>query len=109
MIKQLKQKVKHKLSFWKTNNFKKILKEYGVPLLVIFVVWEIIEDVLFPALFYWLGQYFPAFYALIPVSWLLCLHPLAVPILWWIYIKFWGVTGQKKYECEHEDDSSRQT
>jgi len=95
MIKQLKEKIIHKLSFWKKENLKKIIMEYGVPFLVILVGWEIVEDILFPALFYYLGQYFPAFYALIPVTWILCLHPIAVPILWWIYVKFCGKRDKK--------------
>ena len=102
MIKQIKEKIAHKLSFWKKENFKKIIVEYGMPFLVILVGLEIFEDILFPAVCYWLGQWFPAFYALIPVSWILCLHPVAVPILWWIYIKFWGDKNKKQYECGHD-------
>jgi len=103
MFKQFKEKVKYKFSFWKRDNFKKIIVDYGMPLLVILIGWEIIEDILFPALFYYLGQYFPAFYALIPVSWLLCLHPIAVPILWWIYMKWAGNKSRTIYKCEHRD------
>ena len=109
MLKQFVEKVKYKFSFWKRDNFKKIIVDYGMPLLVILIGWEIVEDILFPALFYWLGQYFPAFYALIPVSWLLCLHPVAVPVLWWIYIKIWGNRDKKGYDCGHNHDTPRQT
>ena len=46
MIKKLKDKLYHKLSFWKKENFKKIVVEYGVPFLVILVGWEIFEDII---------------------------------------------------------------
>jgi len=64
------------------------LKENGLALVVIIVGWEIIEDVLFPILFIWLGNnVHPGFYAGAPAAWLLCLHWLAVPLLWGLWIK----------------------
>ena len=101
MLKQLKEKVSHKLSFWKKEKFKKIIVEYGVPFLVILIGWEIFEDIIFPAICYWLGQYWPAFYAAIPTLWIVCLHPVVVPVLWWAYVKFWGSKNKKEYECDH--------
>ena len=111
MIRRLKDKLSHKLSFWKKEKFKKIIVEYGVPFLVILIVWEIFEDIIFPAICYWLGQYYPAFYAMIPTLWIVCLHPVVVPILWWIYVRFWGNKNKKKYECDSacSDDPPRQT
>jgi len=87
MFKRLKEKIKNKISFWNIENLKKVIREFGPAFLVIFIGWEIIEDILFPVLFYYLGEHIPAFYALIPVSWLLCLHPVAVPVLLWAYVK----------------------
>ena len=95
MIKKFKDKLYHKLSFWKKEKFKKIIVEYGVPFLVILVGWEIFEDIIFPAICYWLGQYYPAFYALIPTLWIVCLHPIVVPVLWWAYVKIWRKKAQK--------------
>ena len=82
--------VKHKLKFWTPAHAKKLIVEYGVPFFVILVVWEVIEDVLFPFVAYLLGLYVnPVFYTFIPVAWIMCLHPIAVPILWsgWVYFK----------------------
>ena len=62
--------------------------EHGVALVVIIVGWEIIEDVLFPILFVFLGHHVhPAFYAGAPASLLLCLHWIAVPVLWRLWVK----------------------
>lgn len=111
MIKSLKVKLTEKLSFWKLSNLKKVIKEYGPAFLVILIGWEIAEDILFPALFYVLGEYFPAFYALIPVSWILCLHPIAVPAIFLVYVK---ISNKNKdlekvnknkhlwHNCEHD-------
>ena len=87
MLRRLKEKFVEKLAFWKLENLKKVIKEYGPAFLVILIGWEIAEDVLFPALFYVLGEHVPAFYALIPVSWILCLHPIAVPAIFLVYVK----------------------
>ena len=84
----LKRRFKHKLEHFKLSHLLDTLKEHGVALVTIIVVWEIIEDVLFPALFLWLGaNVHPAFFAGAPAAWILCLHWLAVPIMWGIWIK----------------------
>ena len=81
-------RLKHKLEHFRLSRLMDILKEHGLALVVIMVGWEIIEDLLFPLLFVWLGKNVnPLFLAGAPVSWLLCLHPVAVPILWGIWIK----------------------
>ena len=88
-MKWLYHRIKHKISHFSLANLKKIFAEHGTALLVIFIVWEIIEDILFPLLFIWLGNNVdPWFLAGAPVSWLLCVHPIAVPAIWtvWIYI-----------------------
>tara|TARA_Y100000589_G_C27064193_1_gene592621 strand:- start:659 stop:907 length:249 start_codon:yes stop_codon:yes gene_type:complete len=67
---------------------KKFLKENGLAFVIIFIGWEIIEDVLFPVLFVFLGNtVHPAFYAGAPASILLCFHWLAIPILWGLWVK----------------------
>ena len=79
----LKHRLSHKLEHFSTESIKKTLKEHGLALVVIIIAWEIIEDVLFPILFAVLGKFVhPAFYAGIPAAWILCLHWLAVPLIW---------------------------
>jgi|TARA_Y100000310_G_scaffold217092_1_gene218179 hypothetical protein len=64
------------------------IMEHGIALVVIIVAWEIIEDILLPVLFIWLGKNVnPWFLTGAPISWLLCLHPIAVPVLWALWIK----------------------
>jgi len=81
-------RLKHKLAHLHPSVLLDTLKDHGMALLVIVVVWEIIEDVLFPLLFIWLGHNVnPWFITGAPMSWLLCLHPIAVPLLWGLWIK----------------------
>ena len=64
------------------------LVEHGLALVIIIVVWEIIEDILFPILFIWLGTHVhPAFLAGAPISLILCLHWAVVPVVWGLWIK----------------------
>ena len=96
----LKHRIKHKLGHFKLNYLLDILGKHGIALAVIIVGWEIVEDVLFPILFVWLGNNFhPAFYAGAPASIILCLHWLAIPIIWGFWMK---ITGQKNHS-DHED------
>ena len=102
MIKKIKSSFKNKFKFW--TSLKKYLVEYGMPFLVILIVWEIIEDVVFPIIFYIMGHHVHSgFFAAIPVAWILCLHPIAVPILWSWYCFVWR---KKKTEpprtCNHD-------
>ncbi len=62
---------------------KGFLKKNGLAFVIIFVGWEIVEDVVFPIIFGALGNYVhPAFYAGIPASLILMFslvsysHPL---------------------------------
>lgn len=90
LFKWIKERLSHKLHHLSWSSIKKTFKENGLALVVIIVGWEIIEDVLFPLLFIFLGNnVHPAFYTAVPAAWLLCLHWLAVPILWgmWVRIK----------------------
>ncbi len=88
-------RIKHKLSHLHPSHLFDTLKEHGLALVVIIVAWEIIEDILFPLLFIWLGHNVnPWFITGAPISWLLCLHPIAVPIIWGLWIK----TSRRKNE-----------
>ena len=92
----MRDRLKHKLHHFSMKSIKKTLKENGLALVVIIVGWEIIEDILFPVLFIWLGKnVHPMFLAGVPASWLLCLHWLAVPILWGMWVR---ITGREKNE-----------
>jgi hypothetical protein len=83
------RRLRHKLSHFHPAHLLDTLKEHGLALVLIFIVWEIIEDILFPLLFIWLGHNVnPWFIAGAPISWIMCLHPIAVPILWGLWIKF---------------------
>ena len=86
--KWIKHRVAHKIEHVKLNNHMDTLKEHGVALVVIIIGWEIIEDILFPMLFIFLGKHVnPMFYVGAPASWLLCLHWLAVPLMWGLWMK----------------------
>tara|TARA_R110001599_G_scaffold87747_3_gene233723 strand:+ start:410 stop:733 length:324 start_codon:yes stop_codon:yes gene_type:complete len=103
-MKWLKEQFNHKMEHLRWSKLKKTLKEHGLALLIIIVAWEIIEDVLFPILFIWLGaNVHPSFYAGAPIAWILCLHWLAVPLMWGLWIK---ITNKKKKKldncCEHD-------
>jgi hypothetical protein len=101
ILKRLWHRVTHKIHHFKWSHFKNILKEHGLAFLVIFIIWEIIEDVLFPLLFIWLGNNVnPWFLTGAPVSWLLCLHPVAVPVMWAIWVKI----SRRKNESKDIED-----
>ena len=88
MIKWTKDRIAHKLEHLRLSEIKKTFREHGLALVVIVVGWEIIEDVLFPIMFIWLGNnVHPSFYAGAPVAWILCLHWLAVPVIWWLWMR----------------------
>ena len=83
-----RDRLKHKLSHLSLSAIKSSLKENGPALAVIIVTWEIIEDVLFPILFAWLGvNVHPVFLAGIPASIVLCSHWIAVPLIWSAWVK----------------------
>ena len=93
IIQKILKNVRHKISFWSKHNFKETIFKYGVAFFVIVVIWEIVEDVLFPLIAFFLGQHVdPMFYSFVPVAWLVCLHPIAVPILW----ALWCIISRKK-------------
>ena len=99
MIKWIKDRIGHKLEHISLSAIKKTFKQHGLALAVIVVLWEIIEDILFPVMFLWLGENIhPAFYAGAPVSWLICLHWLAVPLMWAAWIKLSRQQDSKKEE-----------
>jgi hypothetical protein len=88
MIAWLKTRISHKFSNFSVEKLKGFLKKNGLAFVIIFVGWEIVEDVVFPIIFGALGNYVhPAFYAGIPASLILCFHWLAIPILWGLWLK----------------------
>ena len=94
MTNWIKTRILNKLNHFSTAKLKDFIKKNGLPFVIIFVGWEIVEDVVFPIVFAGLGNYIhPAFYAGIPASLILCFHWLAVPILWGLWLK---VTNKKK-------------
>ena len=97
ILKSLWHRFTHKLGHFKWSYIKKLLKEHGLAFLVIFIIWEIIEDILFPILFVWLGTHVhPIFLAGVPVSWLLCFHWLTVPLLWGAWIRLKGKNNESR-------------
>ena len=103
MLKKLINNIKHKFALFRWSSIRYYWSEYGLPFIIILIAWEIIEDVLFPVLFWLLGKFInPAFYAGVPVAWLLCVHPIAVPIIWsWYCFVFNKKKKEVKLECEH--------
>ena len=100
MWKWVKHRVGHKLEHFSTAKIKKFLKQNGLAFVIIFVGWEIVEDVVFPAIFAVLGKYVhPAFYAGIPAAWIVCLHWFMVPVLWGIWIKIKGTDEKIEHDC----------
>ena len=102
LFRWIKCRISHKLSHLRMSTLVDILKENGMALVVIIVLWEIIEDILFPVLFILLGKYVhPAFLAGAPISWLLCLHWLAVPVLWSAWVKFNKLKSKNNVDYNH--------
>lgn len=84
----IKHRLSHKLEHLRFNYLVDTLKKHGLALVVIIVIWEIIEDVLFPIAFIWLGKnVHPAFLVGAPAAWLICLHWLMVPLTWSLWMK----------------------
>ena len=50
-------KLKRKVDSWRWSHLKDLWVKYGLPFLIIFIAWEIVEDVVFPAIFYLLGTH----------------------------------------------------
>ncbi len=72
-------------------------EHYMTATMIIFIGWEIVEDVVFPVIFIWLGNNVnPWFLTGAPISWIMCFHPIAVPVLWGIWIKFSGRKNESK-------------
>ena len=103
----IKDRLKHKLHHFSWSSIKKTFKEHGLALVVIIVGWEIIEDVLFPLLFIFLGNYVhPAFYAGAPASLLLCVQWIAVPLLWGWWVKIKGIDKKLDNDSGGCDESN---
>ena len=109
----IKHQLKHKTDHLSLTHLKSVFKQHGLALVVIIVGWEIVEDIVFPAIFWFMGKHIDStFFALIPASLIICFHWLAVPILWGLWIK---ISGSKEnidddicsHVCEtkgHEDE-----
>tara|TARA_R100000152_G_C6724589_1_gene150042 strand:+ start:343 stop:672 length:330 start_codon:yes stop_codon:yes gene_type:complete len=106
MWKWIKHRLAHKFDHFSVAKIKNFLKENGLAFVVIFVGWEIVEDVVFPIIFGVLGNYVhPAFYAGIPASLILCFHWLAVPILWGAWLKIKKKNSDVEIDCcAHEEE-----
>jgi len=95
----IKHQIQHKMHHLSLKHLKTVLKKHGWALLIIIIGWEIIEDVVFPSIFWFMGKNIdPSFFALIPASFIICLHWLAVPFLWGLWIK---ISGSKEKIDEH--------
>lgn len=93
-FKWIKHRLLHKLEHLSFNHFKDILKKHGVAFLVIVILWEITEDIGLPILFVFLGNnVHSVFFSGVPASWLICLHWLAVPLLFGLWLK---ITGKER-------------
>jgi len=100
ILRWIKHRLSHKLEHYSKENIKAFLKKNGLAFVIIFLTWEIIEDVIFPAIFIWLGNNVnPWFLTGAPISWILCLHPIAVPALWWAWIRMSGKKKEDKNEA----------
>ena len=106
LIKWAKDRLSHKLDHFRWGSIKRTMKQHGLALVVIIVGWEIIEDVLFPILFIFLGNHVhPVFFAGAPAAWLLCLHWLAVPLMWGWWVRFKGIDKKVEHDCGSCDES----
>jgi|18_taG_2_1085343.scaffolds.fasta_scaffold198515_2 hypothetical protein len=82
-LKTVLKNLKHTFLFWKPSNLKKMFLQHGIAFLSAIIIWEIIEDIIFPMLMMFLGDTLnPMFYTIAPVTWFLCLHPIGVPVIW---------------------------
>jgi pheromone shutdown protein TraB len=109
MWNKIKHSISHRLQFWTWKAIKEKFKKYGLPFLIIFIAWEIFEDVISPLICWLLGTYYdPIFYAGIPVLWIACLHPVAVPLTFAIYCWITRKKASKedinKFKKEIEDE-----
>tara|TARA_Y100001970_G_C13906696_1_gene686428 strand:- start:1 stop:222 length:222 start_codon:yes stop_codon:yes gene_type:complete len=69
-------------------DWKKLIREEGKDLLVIIVLWEVIELLIFPPLIYYLGTHLnPIFLGFVPLGFFICVHPIAVPIIFAVWKK----------------------
>lgn len=95
-----KNRLSHKLEHLNRKHLIELFKKHSLPFIVIVIGWEIIEDILFPLLFIFLGNTLhPIFYTIVPISWFLCLHWLAIPIIWSLWLKF-SKEKNKSNDCE---------
>ena len=95
----IKHQIQHKMHHLSLTHLKTVLKKHGWALLIIIVGWEIVEDLIFPTIFWFMGKHIdPTFFALIPASLIICFHWMTVPLLWGLWIK---ISGSKETLHEH--------
>jgi len=103
LFRWIKNRLGHKLEHFRWTNIKKTMSEHGLALVIIIVGWEIVEDIVFPAIFALLGKYVhPVFFAGIPAAWIICLHWFMVPVLWGFWIKIKNDKNLKNLNKDHE-------
>jgi len=101
MMNWLKTRISNKFSNFSAEKLKGFLKKNGLAFVIIFVGWEIVEDVVFPLIFLWLGNnVHPTFHTGIIASLVMCFHPIAVPVLWAIWVKI----SRRKNESKDIED-----
>lgn len=93
----IRHRISHKIGHLNKERLVNTLKNNGLALVVIIITWEILEDVVFPVVFVWLGtNIHPIFLAGAPASILLCFHWLAVPAIWGLWIKIKNLLAKVK-------------
>ena len=99
IIQYIKHNVTHKISFWKWETLKKVLKEYGPTFLTILIIVELTEHVGGLLLIRWLGVNISEYFnVLLPAPFIFCFHWLTAPIVFFIYMKI-----LKKKKTEHDN------
>ena len=102
LIQYIKHTFGHKLSFWKLDNLKSKLVEYGPTFLIILIIVELVEHVGLPMLFYYLGNSVSDFfYVLIPAPLVFCLHFITAPLTFFIYIRRVAFNNKKDMSGSH--------
>lgn len=76
-------------------------KEWGPRFIVAAVIWELIEDVLFPFLSWWFGVPW-----LIPVFLIWHFEPVSYPVIFWMFRTWDRVNGKSPWEADRPAYSS---
>ena len=98
MLEEAREKVDLKA---KWTEIKETGQEWGPRFIVVGVIWEIIEDGVFPLLAWWFG-----FAWLIPVFLIWHFEPVVYPIFFWLFRTYDRLTGKTKWEADRPAYSS---